>query len=386
MFRDRLRLWHMNKNRPSAAYQRRRAVKPVDNGDETSRPGFHHTTTYHSVPRPATPDHGALINLMHTPKEMLVLQRTHKAILDWQQHLEDSLVGPNRTHDDKFFNLVTDMAGCLYVSYANPLSCGKITPHLRTMSAEFQDRVGAICTPTSILQSGWTLLSLASHRNENQWYHETSRFLINTAAEAFPDSHPSLLLLHLLFGDLTPSKLVMIYEVGSSVLQRSYGEAMAFRFRFTMCSAAFDMGHGATFKVFADVLCAATRDSDEATRLFQAAQTYLSMGSYERCSEAAQRCLAQLEAASNRHDVKVATTLWVLAQSQQRQQDFAGGESSLRRIIEIVLAKDRRVLRSSQLSVQALEAISCLDQLYEVCDMNEQRDALHLEFPSAFEL
>lgn len=110
------------------------------------------------------------------------------------------------------------------------------------------------------------------------------------------------------------------------------------------------------------------------------------MGSYERCSEAAQRCLAQLEAASNRHDLDVVKTLWVLVRTQQRQQDFAGGESSLRRIIEIVLARDRRVLRSSQLSVRALEAISCLDDLYECCGMNEQRDALHMEFPSAFEL
>jgi hypothetical protein len=78
--------------------------------------------------------------------------------------------------------------------------------------------------------------------------------------------------------------------------------------------------------------------------------------------------------------------LWVLANSQHLQQDLAGEESSVRKILYLVLAGDRRELRSSQLSVRALEAISRLESVYKAREMDEQRDALHLEFPNAFEL
>jgi hypothetical protein len=389
MLRDRLRQWGMNdKNRRSTANSRRRALQPANNRSNHQKFGSCHTPIYCSSPQQITPNHGNLQNVLHTPKEMLVVQRTLKGILDWQHHLDDSMVDPNHSLDNTriFGNLVNDMAICLYVSLVNPFSCGKITPQLRTMSAKLQSCIGVMCTPPAILRSIGVLSTFMRHRNVNQWYHETSRFLVNTAVEAFPDSHPSLLLLHLLFSDPTLPQLAMVYEVGSSIMQRLYGETEAFSFCIGMHFVVSRMGLDATFRSFAELLYASTHVSNDAMRLFNIARLHYSMGWYERCSEAAQRCLAQLEAQNNPHDSGIILTLKVLAESQQLQQDFAGQETSLQRILKIVLARDRRKLRDSQLSLKALDAISRLDDFFASREMHEQRDALRLEYPSAFEL
>lgn len=388
MFRDRLRLWHMNKNQRSAANRRRRALQLANDRGNNEHPESQNTPVYRSSPQPTMPNRGNLQNVLHTPNETLILQRTLKGILDWQQNLEDPLVDPKHSSGSAstFSNLINNMVRCLCAGNLNPLCRGKLTPQLRSTSAKLQSLIRVICTPLAILRAVGVLSSLVIGPNYDPWYHETSRFLVNAAVEAFPDSHPSLLLLQLLFSEPTPSQLAMVYEAGSSMMQRFRGDEKAFTFCVAMHALVFKMGLGATFRSSANDLCASMRDSNDAARFYKIAKLHLSMGSYDECSAAAQKSLAQLDAEGNKRDLGLINTLWVLANSQQKQQDFTGEESSVRRILDLVLATDRRRLRSSQLSVDALEAISRMDEFYECHQMNEQRDALHLEFPSAFEL
>lgn len=106
---------------------------------------------YRSSPQPTTPNHGNIQNVLYTPKETLVLRRTLKGILDWQEHLEDPLLDQDYSYDNTrtFVDLVFDMEKCLYVSYMDPFSCGKITPQLQSKSAKFQSRIRNICTPSN---------------------------------------------------------------------------------------------------------------------------------------------------------------------------------------------------------------------------------------------
>ena len=71
---------------------------------------------------------------------------------------------------------------------------------------------------------------------------------------------------------------------------------------------------------------------------------------------------------------------------QHGQNDFVGEEITLQKILKTTLARDRRELHASEFSVDALDAISRLDEFYANHSLSEQRDALHLEYPSVFEL
>ena len=387
MIRDRLRRWRLNdKNRRGAANQRRKTLQLANNRSNDKNPSSRHATVYHSSLRPTMPNHGNLQNVLHTSKEILILQRTLKGILDWQQHLQEPLLDQDYSYDNtcNFVYLVLDMEKCLYVSSMNPFSRGKITTQLQSTSAKFKSRVRDICTPLAILRSVEILSGFAYNRNYNPWYHQTSRFLVDTAAEAFQDSHPSLLLLHLLFSGPTASQLAMLCELGSDIMQRFYGEAEAFWFRVAIHIVVSSAGLDAAIGFHADELCATTET--DARRWYEVAKLYQSMGQYEKSEDAVRRCMAQLEVEGDANGSKLIAALQFLAGVQSKQNDLAGQELTLQEILEVTLARDWDELHTSQLSVDALEAVSDLEVFYARHGLNEQRDALHLEYPSAFEL
>ena len=381
MFRDRLRQWGMNdKNRRSAVKPKRKALRSAANRDKTSQPGSHYKTIACNSSRSVVLGHENVYNVLQTPAEILVLQRTLKGILDWQQHAEDSTV------DLDFLHLLIDMERCLRVSDNTPSMCRRIAAHLRTTSAKLRNLM-VTCTPLTILQSVYVISYLTSERNCSPWYYETSRFLVNAAVEALPDSHPSLLLLCLLFSSISPSQLVMIHEVGSDVMKQCIGEAASFTFRFAMLSAASKLGLSATMRSYADALCAATQtEATDSARLYEIATLYQSTGQYEKSSDALRRCLAQCEGESDRGSTILLPALRLLSFLQSKQNDFVGEEITLQKILKTTLARDRRKLHASQLSIGELGAISELETFYAYYNLNEKRDALHLEYPSAFEL
>jgi tetratricopeptide (TPR) repeat protein len=330
--------------------------------------------------------HENIHNVLQTPKEMLVLQRTIKGVLDWQQHAENSAVDL----DDywAFYKLLRDTQQCLFLTDSNPFACEKITLSLRRTSAKIQSHM-MTCTPLAVLHSVELLLCFAHQRDSSRWYSETSRFIINTAVEAFPDSHPSLLLLRLLFSDLTPSQLVMMYEVGSNVIEQCHGEAESFLFRGAMHRAAYGIGLSSTIRSYADAICAATHDATDSGRLFDIASLYYSTGQWEKSADALEKCLSQLEDEGDKATSSSRNALHLLAFVKFQQEDFLGEAitvQKLLKLLEATVARDRGELDTSQLDIEALQAISWLDDIYRHHDLREQRDALHLEYPSAFEL
>lgn len=387
MFRDRLRDWRMNdKNRRSAATPRRRVLQSTNNGDKPSKPSkpaSHCNMFGRRSSQLAMLDHENIHNVLQTPKEILVLQRTLKGVLDWQQHAEDSMI--DLEHRWAFFELLKDMQQCLIVSHNNMSMCGKITPQLRRTSAKLQSHM-ATCTPLAVLRSVDELLYFASNRNFSPWYYETSRFLINAAAETFPESHPSLLLIRLLLDGLTPPQLIMVYEVGSIITNQLYDEVTTLSFRIRMHSAASYIGLGAAIRSYADALCSAAPDETNPWRLYDMAILYYSMHQYEKAADAARRYIAQIEDEGDGNSSTLIGALQFLAVVQSEQNDFVGEEITLQKILATALARDRRELHTSQLSMDALKGISCLEGFYMYYDLSEQRDALHMDYPSAFEL
>lgn len=389
MFRDRLRQWGMNdKNRRSAARPGRRALRSERNEDRTSRHGPHYDAISRTSSPPDVLYRENIHNLLQTSKETLVLQRTLKGVLDWYQHTEGLMVELDHSQDNTltFVNLIHDMTQCLYVSCVNPYSCEKTTSKLWRASAELRRHFGVTCTPSAVLFALDALSSLACNQATNRWYYETARFIVNAAVEEFPVTHPSLLLIHLLFSEFTPSQLVMMYDLGSNVIEQCYGEARAFSFRVGMYSAASRMGLDAIIRSYDDALCAATPDTTDSRYLFDIARLCFSMGRYEESEVAVRRCLVQLEDEVDGDCSTSIDALQLLAVVQCSQNDFVGEEVTLHNIVKITLVRDRRELHTPQLSIDALDAISELDAFYAYYNINEKRDALRLEYPGAFEL
>ncbi|GAB7324848.1 hypothetical protein MBLNU13_g08678t1 [Cladosporium sp. NU13] len=327
-------------------------------------------------------DCGNIHNLVQTPEEELVLHRTLKGVRDWQQHAKDSLI--ELDYHWTFPDLLKDMKQCLHMKDSNPFTCDNITLHLRNTSAKIYAYMQT-CTPLAVLYSVDLLSYFTFKRNSSQWYEITSRFLINAAVEALPASHPSLLLLRLLFGTHTPWQLAMIYKEGSDIMGQCYGEAIAFRFRIGMHSTASRIGQGAAIRSYADELCAATPDITNPRRLYDIASLYFVMSHYKETSGALQRCLAKCEDEGDGDSSISTDALRLLAFVQSEQNDFEGEETTLWKILKIKLARDRRELSTPQLSVDALDTLSDLDAFYEYHDLNKQRYDLHLKYPSAFE-
>jgi tetratricopeptide (TPR) repeat protein len=374
-----------DKNRRNAANERRRALHSANNEYKTSELGSNCSKIARNPPRSAMFDHGNIKHVLQTPKEILDLQCTLKGVLDWQQDVKNSTL--DRNYCWAFHDLLLDMRQCIIVSDSNPSMCGKVTPHLRKTSAKLQSRI-AKCTPLEVLASVDLLSCFAFNRNSSPLYYESSRFLINAAVEAFPDSHPTLLLLRLLLDacNLTPPQLVMTYKVGSNVLEQFYGAATAFQFRIGMHMAAAWIGLGATIRSYADTICAAAHNVTNSEGLFAIGRMYETMGEYEKSADALRRCLAQIENEGNGGSWASVVALKFLAFLQSKINDFVGEEIILRKVLKTTLARDRRKLHTSQLSIDALDAISDLETFYALHGLDEERYALHMEFPSAFEL
>lgn len=198
-------------------------------------------------------------------------------------------------------------------------------------------------------------------------HNETLRFLINAAIEGFPDSHPPLLLLLLLSNRLTASQLVMMYKVGSDVMKQCGGEALSFSFRTAMHSAASRSGLGATIKCYGDALgdalCVAVSHATNTVDLHNIARLYRSLRQYEKSADAVRRHLAQIEDKAGGDSPTSIAPLCFLAFVQYEQKDYAGEEATLQKILKITLARDRREVHASQLTVDGLDAISELDAL-----------------------
>ena len=94
----------------------------------------------------------------------------------------------------------------------------------------------------------------------------------------------------------------------------------------------------------------------------------------------------QIEDEGDGDSLTLIAALRCLAFVQYQQNDFVGEEISLQKTLKAILARDRRESHTPQLSIDALATISDLDALYADHNLNEQRDALYLEYPSAFEL
>jgi hypothetical protein len=384
MFRDRLRQWDINnKNQRSAGRPRRRALQVADNGDKAYKSGPHNSKIGRNSLRSAMLDNGNIHNVLQTPKEMLVLQGTFKGLLNWQQHTKGSTVDPDQRWT--FHDMLLDMRKCLFVSENNPSACEKMTPHLQRISAKLRTHM-ITCTPLAVLDAVGHLSYFANRRNSSPWYYETSRFLVNAAAEAFPESHPSLLLLHLILSTLTSSQLLLMYKLGSEVIEHFYGDATAFYFRVEMHRVASRSGLGATIRSYADALCAAEPDATHPQDLYDIATLYRSINQHKESADAVRRYLAQIEDEAEGDCSTPIHALQFLALVQGEQNDVVGEETTLQKLLKVTLARDRGNFYTSQLSIDVLGAVSMLEAFYVRHDLNEQRDALHLEYPSAFEL
>jgi tetratricopeptide (TPR) repeat protein len=181
----------------------------------------------------------------------------------------------------------------------------------------------------------------------------------------------------------------MMYEVGSNVIEQCHGEAESFLFRGAMHRAAYGIGLSSTIRSYADAICAATHDATDSGRLFDIASLYYSTGQWEKSADALEKCLSQLEDEGDKATSSSRNALHLLAFVKFQQEDFLGEAitvQKLLKLLEATVARDRGELDTSQLDIEALQAISWLDDIYRHHDLREQRDALHLEYPSAFEL
>lgn len=183
------------------------------------------------------------------------------------------------------------------------------------------------------------------------------------------------------------SQLAMLCEVGSDIIQRFTAKRKPFdRFRIAVHMATSRLGLQAKIEFHADELCATTAASSR--RHCEVAMLYESMGQHEKSEDAVRRCIAKLEVEGDAYGSRLIAALQLLTGVRSKQNDFAGQgiTITLQGILEVILAKDWDELHTSQLSVDASEAISDLEVFYAHHGLHEQRDGVHLEYPSAFGL
>ena len=190
----------------------------------------------------------------------------------------------------------------------------------------------------------------------------------------------------MLFGKLTPTQLVMIDEVGSSVIAQYCGAASTLSFRVDIYSAAARTGLSISTRLYADALRAATSRATSSRSLCDIARLHWLTGLYAESADILRTCLAQIEDEGDGDSLTLIGALQCLSDVQYQQNDFEGEELTLQKILKATLARDRRIFHTPQLSVDALSAIAALHAFYAHFGLNEQRDALHLEYPGAFEL
>jgi hypothetical protein len=391
MFRDRLRQWRLNdKNRRGAADKKQGAMGPKDPLDEI-------TVEHNSCPRTpcfgpsqlVMPAKASINKIPPMPEEMRTLYQALKGVLNWERFYEESQGKRNSGRNDDMYleKQLLEMVTSLDLNVRRPSMIYEVTNKIKDTSRAIGNCFGTALTPLSVFCSVGPILRLSYRRDSSEWYDSSSRFLLQCAEQTFPTLHPSQLLLRLLFSNLTPGQLAAIYEVGSNIVGQHYGEASATTFRIEYVSTAYRTGMGVAFVSHVATLCAGPKVSDARSMCGNADLSFY-MHRYEESAETMQRCLAHLKDEGTEDNGESIYALWVLASSQHQLRDFAGEDSSLRRILEIALARDRSrdTFDESTLGIDALHAISDLDWFYEFLHLDEQREALRSEFPRAFEL
>lgn len=388
MFRDRLRQWRLNdKNRRGAADQKREVMGPKEPTDEARFQRISCRSRSRS-PRLTTPDNVDIYKSPPMAEEMRTLHLVLKSVLDWELFYEESQakIDSSRNDGTDLEKLLLEMVTMLDMNVRTPSMICENTEKIRVSSLTIDSCIRTKLTPLVVFCSVGPVLRLAYRRDSSEWYSISSQFLLRSAEDSFPRSHPSQLLLRLLFSSLTPGQLAAIYEVGSSVVRQHYGEASATTFRVEYVSTAYKTGLGVAFVSHVATPCAGPKVSD-ARSMCGTADLYFYMHRYEESAETMQRCLKHLRDEGTEDNGESIYALWVLANSQHRLEDFAGEDTSLKKILEIALARDRSrdIPHESTLSISALHAISDLDWFYGFLHLDEQREALRSDFPKAFE-
>ena len=342
--------------------------------------------TYHRSTRPSLLGHENVHNVLCTPKEVLVLQRTLKSVLDWQEHIEILQAPSKKVRKDecRLAMLLVTIMNALNLNHRVPWQCEKATRLLQSKSEALQNHIRVTCTPPAVFRSIKMLIRLASQGEYSAWHYQTIQFFVNTAAEILPSSHPSLLLIRLLFEEPTAAQLAMVYEQGFRTMQRCYGGAEADYFRAEFLTAVFGNGLGATFRSSAESLCRSSSDTNDGRSLLRIAQMCYSMDRDDECETFLRKCWTRLKAEGKGKSADSLAALHLLSILQNLREDYAGEVKSLRKYLAIELIRDRRSCHGPQLSMNALLVIADLDDLYRSLGLGEQRVALRSEFPDAF--
>jgi hypothetical protein len=157
MFRDRLRQWGMNdKNHRGNIDRRRKVTQSADNRDKiTAQQDSCQPTASLKPTQPIMSVHQNLSSVLCTPKEMRMLHRALKGVLDWQKEFEDSTY----TRDgNPIGQMLTDIQEALRWNYQKPLTCTKVSRQLQKTGAALQRRMKEPCGLLDIHQSVGALL------------------------------------------------------------------------------------------------------------------------------------------------------------------------------------------------------------------------------------
>lgn len=398
MFRDRLQRWGMNdKNQRSPSKKCGKARYSTGKGHLVLVQQKHCPHVVGGTPLWWELSIDAQIqSYISTPRKSRIWHQALKSLLDWQQHLEGS--GPGR--DKSFFEtedvltyLIWEMFQVVVVISSNAWSCRSATRKLNNISAAVDNHLRSTCTlstPLSILRMASVLLRLANHQNlEEEWYDTASRFLVKTAAEALPALHPALLLLKaLLFDGFNFEGLSMIYEVGFSIMERydEHGRSIARQFQFDLIDATLIVDPDAAFGSHADVLCADASDSDDAGILYDLGRLHESRNRFVEADQCLQSCLARLEAQGMQNTPRACDAWCYLSHLQYMQWNVTGEETSLLKALQVILALQGNEDCGLDLSVNMLRSVCDLYAFYERNDLGDKCDALRLKFPRTFEL
>lgn len=402
MLRDRLRKWGLNdKNRRSTASERR--VTCLNNNQKL-------VAILRNAPRELADQTSSQSDLRDiiithpppTPNDARSVQQALKSMMDWHSHFHDSDFGKDEIliYTDRFYFLLRSLSVSLKFDRSDQSMCGAATRRLGEASASLQGHLKPMCTPLAVLSSIQLILRIVNRRDSDEWYKATSKFLLQTTAGSLPRSHPTLLLLQALLGDqLTPDGLYMIFEVGSLLVRRCYGGSTALHFRLDFISAALDIYPDAKFTIATGMLCDTANTAhdvlwSDALAEFEDDRRHRSYEvlSYVRgCScylndrvpfdlPSVPMPLATIQERSADYYA------WrILANSQRMQCGFAGEEISRLNAHALIVTMSN-MDGGSRSDEDSLHIIRRLHLFYEEHDLDEQCQALRLEYPSAFEL
>jgi hypothetical protein len=334
---------------------------------------------------------------LSTPKELRSWQQALKGLLDWQQSLQHSAVEVDedllRDDASTLYYLHVDMRNTVSAVSMDPWICKSAIPRLGKVSSAISNHLkftDTRATPLAVLHAVWPLQVLAGTPgiwDSNEWYVTSSKFLLKAAAETLPECHPTLLFMKALLLDGSVSQgLAIVYELGFDIIQRYLGEPCATDFRYNFVVGGLQDDSNAAIGSHVDSLRALASNSDDAVEYFNIADLLRMKLRFAEAAHFAQRCLARLQDLGEQNSLVAAGAWWVLSRSQRSQGDIKGQEESLQHALAVTLAAPRDRNQGAELSTAVLGSISHLYGFYKRNNLEEKRDALRVEYPSAFEL